>query len=515
MTTTAVGGSASAPRRRARSTSRTARTPRAGASVGARSNKRRQSVAAVATPAAAAQPAGHHEPHHAHPHRARPPAGELAALEGARGLSALCVVVGHLLSFWTVKEAGAPLFGLEYLSSVTFFLIVSGFTLTRLYGGGDAASLAALAGGRTVGFLRRRLARLAPLYYLGLAAGLVPLAVYATSPWEVPAGVVLPALGLQSLTVVTGNELNGPLWTVSALLGGYAAFPTAVRVLRSLSTPRLTAAAAAMCIVPLALAHAWLTLVPLDGFFFVHAWAPVRVAHFLLGVATAVLAERLPARDASAAAWWRRPTLAVEVLSVLLAANLVTTAVATEAVRAAGEEGGVPYVYAGPSWPEAGLPGGSGSAGVDYYVRRSVYAEFGLAPLLAAWVAALAAAGANKGAGGGPTAAVLTSRPARALGRLSYALYCTHWPVLHALVWAAAVADGLPPTAVPGQRILSITAYHALTPRQLPGALAVCLAVAAAAAAVEPALRRAGGRVAAAVTAALPRSGASGRGKAA
>lgn len=161
---------------------------------------------------------------------------ELDALDGVRGVASLVIVAGHLLTFFVPRAdastiypgAGAtppggaawgsppplpppalqhgarwPVFGLEYLSAVSLFFTLSGFTLVQAYerpprAPGEPPPLSTPA--QRNAFLRRRVARLAPLYYLGLAAGAVPFVLYtdpATRRISAPAAL----LGLQSIVL--------------------------------------------------------------------------------------------------------------------------------------------------------------------------------------------------------------------------------------------------------------------------------------------------------------------------
>lgn len=92
------------------------------------------------------------------------------------GFASILVVLGHFLLYW-IKDSPWPVFGLEFLSPVSLFFIISGFTFTVIYGG-DKASQALLTRAGFVAFIWKRVARLAPVYYTGLAIGIAPLILY-------------------------------------------------------------------------------------------------------------------------------------------------------------------------------------------------------------------------------------------------------------------------------------------------------------------------------------------------
>lgn len=125
----------------------------------------------------------------------------LDALGGLRGISSLTVVVGHLLTFWVPNEGLFPTFGLEYLSAVTLFFVISGFCLVCVYDKSDApdhdgtAPLGNAADRRK--FWRRRIGRLAPLYYLGMLLAVPQLIIYQDK-FSIIASAVLSPLWLQA-----------------------------------------------------------------------------------------------------------------------------------------------------------------------------------------------------------------------------------------------------------------------------------------------------------------------------
>lgn len=111
----------------------------------------------------------------------------LVALDGLRGLAALCVVAYHLTS--PLGFAIAPGGGL----AVDLFFLLSGLVLARAY---DARLAAGMNSGQ---FMRARLLRLYPLYALGLAISFLHAATFVYQPGlltEIAASFALGALYL-------------------------------------------------------------------------------------------------------------------------------------------------------------------------------------------------------------------------------------------------------------------------------------------------------------------------------
>ncbi len=186
----------------------------------------------------------------------------IGALTGLRGVAALCVACYHLLlpgAF--VTGMAARLLGRCYLS-VDLFFVLSGFVLARTYGRrvGGASPLAGMAD-----FIRRRLARIYPLYGLILLTRLgytalryhsfaLPrpwIAAPAEHPWlSIPANLLL----VQSWGVAP--SLIGPGWSVSTEWAAYWAFPLlAMPMLRARAAVAMAGAAGAAALVVAAAHH--------------------------------------------------------------------------------------------------------------------------------------------------------------------------------------------------------------------------------------------------------------------
>ena len=353
----------------------------------------------------------------------------LSPLDGVRGLAATMVVLGHLLTFFSpradrrtwllasppppptgapaaaplppftpfVDDAPWPLVGVEFLSAVTMFFVISGFALVATYSGADSPLGAA--------FVRRRVARLLPMYCAGLALGLVPFLVYTHDPATLTVSVIA-SLSVTTAIISPGQlsgAWDGPLWTVSAFAVCYALFPWLLRRLQPLSCAQLRAACLGLAALSATIGIAWIGATGLAATPPLHFFALFRLPQFALGVARALLAQRRPLR---------RPVLRAELCSAALGLNLLACALAVASV--AGRQTG----------PAASL----------LWWKWCYLAEFALPVLHAEWLAALSSpAGAR-----GLSARLLSSGPLRLLGAWSYSLYCIHFPLIQWLAWTAA-----------------------------------------------------------------------------
>jgi peptidoglycan/LPS O-acetylase OafA/YrhL len=334
---------------------------------------------------------------------------DVPALDGLRGVLCLFIVVGHMITFFVPLDRGStdpsPLiaaFGLEYLSPVSLFVLLSGYTLTLTYDrGGDEAPFP--GPGATRAFLARRWARLAAMYYASLVLAL-PFLWYAGSTLVWASSVAATPLMVQSLLVVA-NGWNAPLWTVSALALCYALFPALLRSLRARSTRALWWTAGGCYAAGLAVAGAWLAVSPASALV-LHTLGPLRVPQFVMGVCAALLQRRAPPG---------RPHLWVAAGAGILLADVAGCAAATAATA--------------PNW------------GLEMFWQYA--AEWAVPPAQAALLVGLTA----PGGAGGPIQRVLATRPLVALGAWSYAAYCLHLPLL--LLGGFAVARGVGPASLP------------------------------------------------------------------
>jgi peptidoglycan/LPS O-acetylase OafA/YrhL len=327
---------------------------------------------------------------------------QFPALDGLRGVLSVFIVLGHIMTYFVPSRrdsvAAAPLIavvGLEYLSPVSFFILLSGFTLTLAYDKPDVVPFS--TAGERRRFCCRRVARLAAVYYLSLALA-VPFLYYVDLSVLIMSAIATPLM-IQA-QVVSGNSWNGPLWTVSALALCYGLFPWLLRGLTRRSVRALWALAGACYAVSLAVSQTWLFLSPAAAIV-IHILGVLRVPQFAVGMCAALLSARAPPA---------RPAVWVGVAAAVLAAN---TAACLAAVGATS-----------PNW---GLQQAWGFI-VEWWILPAQ--------------AALALGLACPPGWGGPIQAALASRPAVALGAWSYAAYCLHFPLL--LLGGFAVARGGP-----------------------------------------------------------------------
>lgn len=384
----------------------------------------------------------------------------LAPLEGVRGLCSLVIPLGHLLTFWAPAYARGdttspfPLFGVEYLSATALFFVLSGFTLVTVYDT-DASSAAGPFSSPTSvrTFMLRRVARLAPIYYLSLLIAIPVLMVYHPEDW--PVSVPLELAGVQAWTL-TGFTWNAPLWQVSALLPMYIAFPWLLRSVRGHSSATLVTIGAICAALMMLLVAVWLLFIGVGSVtFLLHSFPLFRFPQFVIGVIAGLLSKRHRMSPGTA-------TALVELGSAALVANQVACAVVAHLF---GLEGWFYYQYAAEFVAPAAyglwiaalcqpLPSGSAEA-LDGSTRLNA----GCIPGLRASMS---------------TRALLSSAPLRWLGSVSYALYCLHWPVLHWAGWA--VAGSISAASVP---LIYGSYYWNFPGWAVPLLLAVCLVVAA------------------------------------
>jgi peptidoglycan/LPS O-acetylase OafA/YrhL len=238
-------------------------------------------------------------------------AARVDALTGARALAGLYILLLHFgrplftrAPSWleTLREAG--------FVATSFFLMLSGFVLTFVYG-------TRLADGRLDrrSFLAQRFARLYPAYALALLA-MIPLAM--VHAW----GDASAAFGAASLKakLATGTahvlmmhawvprltmSWNVPDWCVSVEIFFYTTFPLLAPALLRLSPRRLVTVMIAAWSTSLGISIAY-TLARPDGFvadaastgFFINLYkfCPLlRWPEFVFGVALGALYQKLPA----------------------------------------------------------------------------------------------------------------------------------------------------------------------------------------------------------------------------
>lgn len=174
------------------------------------------------------------------------PASRLSALDGMRGVAALLVVVMHGQAM-----LGTQLFERAYLM-VDLFFLMSGFVLAAAYG----ARLE--AGGAGGWFAGRRLVRLWPLAVVGLLLGAVTelaLAAHLNRPVNADFAAVLAA-GALMLPWLAGGlvvPFDGPLWSLQAEVWANTAWGFAARWLTPVRLAAVCALSGAALVMSTAL----------------------------------------------------------------------------------------------------------------------------------------------------------------------------------------------------------------------------------------------------------------------
>ena len=164
----------------------------------------------------------------------------LDALDGLRGVGAICIMMYHFFSGFTPMAAAVahyPVYAPEFTSVVTLFFVISGFTLTCVYNTDGDPPMA-------LTFLKKRVARLMPVYYASLPA-LPSFYVYTTTP----ALTATTTLFMVQSLIVPNEGWNFPLWQVGAFAFTYPFFPFVLARLRTWSTRALRSSLIAFMVV--------------------------------------------------------------------------------------------------------------------------------------------------------------------------------------------------------------------------------------------------------------------------
>src|SRR5690606_38332126 len=113
--------------------------------------------------------------------------------------------------------------------AITFFYVLSGFVLAITYKNFNKSWLS---------FMKRRCARIVPLYWLGIVSILILGFLYFDSK---PKGIsiILQSLGLHAWVPGKALEINYPGWSISVELFFYMMFPFINRIFKNTSIPRL------------------------------------------------------------------------------------------------------------------------------------------------------------------------------------------------------------------------------------------------------------------------------------
>lgn len=313
----------------------------------------------------------------------------LDPLEGLRGVGSLCIVLYHFLSGFTPMAADVaqyPVYAPELTSVVTLFFVISGFTLACVYDSPPPAWP----------FLKKRVARLVPVYYLSLLPALPSFYIYTQTPALTAATTLLMA---QSL-VVPNEGWNLPLWQVSAFAFTYPFFPPVLRRLKTWSTRALRTSLVVLMVVNVVVVVIAMQILPLAGLNVgvLHRWAPFRLPQFIAGVAAGLLAQR---GDITGASWKGDAITAALTLSSLVICPVI--------VHLSPMLGRV-----APMW--------------DFL---NTVLEYVLTPVHCLWLIALTSGDCKA-----LTRRIMASRPLKLLGEISYSIYCLHAPILYLAAWA-------------------------------------------------------------------------------
>jgi peptidoglycan/LPS O-acetylase OafA/YrhL len=167
----------------------------------------------------------------------RPQTGELLHLDLLRFIAASGIVLHHSQRFFfrdNQIEAWRQASGLALF--VDLFFAISGYIIAHVYANRTATA------GQFAGFMQRRIARLAPLHWLTMAAamavwllflrfgflhlGVLKLGAYTESmPSLSPRCLAETAVLVQAAIPCGGDAFNGISWSINAEMAMYVAFP--------------------------------------------------------------------------------------------------------------------------------------------------------------------------------------------------------------------------------------------------------------------------------------------------
>jgi peptidoglycan/LPS O-acetylase OafA/YrhL len=309
---------------------------------------------------------------------------DLRALTGLRIVAALVVVLYHYAMFFAAPVSWGYLVTQGPLG-VDFFFLLSGFILSYTYSDGDGN-----VRGTRRAFWIARIARIYPVYLIGLALGLVPFLEGHHGTMGIAVAAVLQPVLMQAWVawVITPQWWNPPGWSLTCEAIFYLLFPALLPFLTRLSTRQL--------IGVLTLCLGLLILIPTTGNAAaalsgqqVSWWQdnilkynPVlRLPEFVVGIDIAIL-------------WMRRDAnLPFQVLVRAVPRDLAVLVVVVSLCLLASIS--LPHAF-----PLSAI----------------------MFPLLALLIPLLAS-------GRGAVAQVLGSRPLVWLGEISYGVYILHWPL--------------------------------------------------------------------------------------
>ena len=333
---------------------------------------------------------------------------QLDALTGMRFVAALGVVLYHYVEYFIIPERYQALqhhggwLGIieQGFLGVDFFFVLSGFILAYTYLSPEGA----LRGSRR-GFWVARIARIYPVYLLGLALDVVPFVRYPHHlSGLLGTAVTTPLLVQAWVPVLMGShDWNPPGWSLAAEALFYALFPLLAVLVARLAMRNLSLLAAGMWVVtgllPLATIALWMGAtgsVPWwwDNVTYFHPL--LRLPEFVFGLSLGIVYLRRSAHAQTGR--YVTPMRRDVTLSALAAVLLGVLILRPE----------IPHMYV-----------------ADFLVLPL----FGAAIYVLAWQE-------------GTIARALGTAPMVWLGEISYGVYILHWPLWW---WVAGISNRLAP----------------------------------------------------------------------
>lgn len=207
-----------------------------------------------------------------------PGAVRLPSLSGLRVPAAVVVFAHHLVAFVPSPDWAARL-TTSAMTSLSFFFVLSGFVLAWSARPGDTVAA----------YLRRRAARILPLYWVAFViGGVLALALGASTVVQLLPSVVLVQAWFPDAGVhFAGNSVG---WSLSVEALFYVGFPFVLVALRRLGRAGLWAVLTVAVVLAASL-PVWIAPQSYDGlaYWFAYVFPITRVPEFVAGMACALL----------------------------------------------------------------------------------------------------------------------------------------------------------------------------------------------------------------------------------